>query len=95
MNDLIILLVRRIAKLYIWDLTITEPEGFYYVFQAENEDGCCFMIEATDIVSGTNRILNLVLCDCTNPVIYVSDLTGNYNVIESVMESRQISYQMI
>ena len=53
------------------------------------------MIEATDIVSGTQRILNLVLCDCTNPVIYVSDLTGNYNVIESVMENRQISYQMV
>ena len=53
------------------------------------------MIEVADIVSGTQRILNLVLCDCTNPVIYVSDLTGNRNVIESVMESRQVSYQIV
>ena len=44
--------------MYIWDLTITEPEGFYYVFQAENDDECCFMIEATDIVSGT--IVNVI-----------------------------------
>ena len=80
--------------MYTWDLTITEPEGFYYVFQAENDDGCCFIIEANDVISGINRILNLVLCDCTNPVIYVSDLTGNRNVIESVMESRQVSFQM-
>lgn len=81
--------------MYIWDLTITEPEGFNYVFQAENDDGCCFMIEANDIVSGINRILNLVLCDCTNPVIYVSDLTGNNDMIEQIMENRQVSYQMV
>lgn len=80
--------------MYVWDLSITEPEGFYYVFQAENDDGCCFMIEATDIVSGTQRILNLILCDCNNPVVYVSDLTGNRNVIEAVLESRQVSFQM-
>ena len=80
--------------MYIWDLTITEPEGFYYVFQAENDDGCCFMIESSDIVSGTNRILNLVLCDCTNPVIYVSDLTGNRNLIEEVMNIRQVMFQI-
>ena len=81
--------------MYIWDLTITEPEGFYYVLQAENDDGCCFMIEAADIVSGVHRILNLILCDCNNPVIYVSDLTGNNDMIEQIMESRQVSYQMV
>lgn len=50
------------------------------------------MIEASDIGSGTHRIINLVLCDCPNAVIYVSDLTGNRNQIESIMRLRQVSY---
>lgn len=95
MDDLISDCKERVVKLYIWNLTITEPEGFNYVFQAENDGGCCFMIEDNDVVSGSNRIINLVLCDCTNPVIYVSDLTGNNDMIESVMKNRQVSYQMV
>ena len=78
--------------MYIWDLTITQPERLYYVFQAENDAGSCFMIEADDIDSGTHRIIDLVLCDCPNAVIYISDLTGNRNLIESVMRLRQVSY---
>lgn len=78
--------------MYIWDLTITQAERLYYVFQAENDAGSCFMIEASDIGSGTHRIINLVLCDCPNAVIYVSDLTGNRNQIESIMRLRQVSY---
>ena len=78
--------------MYIWDLTITQPERTFYVFNAENEGGCSFTIEAGDIGSGTHRIVNLILCDCPNAVIYVSDLTGNRNLIESIMGLRQVSF---
>ena len=85
---------RGLLSLNIWDLTITQPERFYYVFQAENDAGSCLIIETNDIVSGTQRILNLIMCDCTNPLIYVSDLTGNRNLIEEVMNIRQVMFQI-
>ena len=93
-DDLTILshVKRRLLSLYIWDLTITQPERTFYVFNAENEGGCSFTIEAGDIGSGTHRIVNLILCDCPNAVIYVSDLTGNRNLIESIMGLRQVSF---
>lgn len=45
--------------MYIWDLMITQPEGTFYVFSAENEGGCSFTVEAGDIGPGTHRIVNL------------------------------------
>ena len=45
--------------MYIWDLMITQPEGTFYVFSAENEGGCSFTVETGDIGSGTHRIVNL------------------------------------
>lgn len=96
MNDLSIFIhmLKGLFSLNIWDLTITHPERFYYMFQAENDAGSCLIIETNDIVSGTQRILNLILCDCTNPLIYVSDLTGNRNLIEEVMINRQVMFQI-
>ena len=96
MNDLAIFIhmLKGLFSLNIWDLTITHPERFYYMFQAENDAGSCLIIETNDIVSGTQRILNLILCDCTNPLIYVSDLTGNRNLIEEVMINRQVMFQI-
>ena len=96
MNDLSIFIhmLRGLFSLNIWDLTITHPERFYYMFQAENDAGSCLIIETNDIVSGTQRILNLIMCDCTNPLIYVSDLTGNRNLIEEVMNIRQVMFQI-
>ena len=64
------------------------------MFQAENDAGSCLIIETNDIVSGTQRIINLIMCDCTNPLIYVSDLTGNRNLIEEVMNIRQVMFQI-
>ena len=78
--------------MYNWDLSITRPEGTFYVFSADNENGCSFMIEAGDIGSGTHRIINLILCDCPNAFVYVSDETCNRCLIESIMNNRSLSF---
>ncbi len=77
----------------IWDLNIKEIDEDYY-FTAENECGSCFMITADDIDIGTYRIINLILCECPTPYIYINDLTGNHERILSIMKIRQIRHEI-
>lgn len=77
--------------MYTWDLTIKEIDEEYQ-FTAENEYGSYFMITAQDIGSGTQRIISLILCDCPSPYVYVNDMTGNRELVLSIMGNRRITY---
>lgn len=79
--------------MYTWDLSIKEIDEEYQ-FTAENEYGSYFMITAQDIGSGTHRIISLILCDCPTPYIYISDLTGNRELVLSIMKIRQIRHEI-
>ncbi len=84
----------EVVIIYNWDLQIIETEETGITFTASNDDGCSFTIDAMDIGSGTHRIINLILTDCPSATIYVTDLTGNQDLIESILEIRKVSYML-
>ena len=45
-----------------------------------------------DVHRGTHRIINLIVTDCPGAVIYVADLTGNTDLVESIMQIRKVAY---
>ena len=77
--------------MYQWDLQIIEAEGCF-TFTAVSDTNSSFTIDDDYITSGINRIINLITTDDPDAVIYIADLTGNQNVIESVMQMRKVSY---
>ena len=77
--------------MYQWDLQIIEAEGSF-TFTAVSDTNSSFTIDDDYITSGINRIINLIITDDPDAVIYIADLTGNQNMIESVMQMRKVSY---
>ncbi len=80
--------------IYNWDLQIIETAEAGFTFTATNDNGCNFTIDSMDIGSGTHRIISLILTDCPSATIYVTDLTGYEDLIESIMEIRKVSYML-
>ena len=83
--------IMEVIIMYPWDLRIIETEGCF-VFTAVSENGSSFTIDDEDIGSGTHRIINLIVTDCPGAVIYVADLTGNTDLVESIMQIRKVAY---
>lgn len=79
--------------MYPWDLQINETEYNSYLFTAVNDDNSSsFTINTDDIGSGTHRIINLIITDCPGAVIYISDMSGNKDLVESIMQIRKVAY---
>ncbi len=78
--------------IYPWDLQIIESEEGGFTFTATNDYGCSFTIDGADLGSGTHRIINTIITDCPSATIYITDLTGNRDLIASIMEIRKVSY---
>ena len=85
-------IVKEVVAIYPWDLQIIDTEENAFTFTATNDYGCSFTIDSMDIGSGVHRIINLIVTDCPGATIYISDLTGNQDLIESIMEMRKVSY---
>lgn len=83
----------EVVTIYPWDLEVIESEDSCFTFTATNENGCNFTIDASDIGSGTHRIINLILTDCPGATIYIADLSGNTDLIESIMQLRNVHYE--
>ena len=84
----------EVVTIYPWDLEVIESEDSCFTFTATNENGCSFTIDASDIGSGTHRIINLILTDCPGATIYIADLSGNTDLIESIMQLRKVPYEI-
>ena len=77
--------------MYPWDLQILEKDGVIS-FSATSDTDSSIVIDDDDIGAGINRIINLIITDCPGDVIYVSDLSGNIDMIESIMQKRKVAY---
>lgn len=77
--------------MYPWDLQILEKGGVIS-FSATSDTDSSIVIDDDDIGAGINRIINLIITDCPGAVIYVSDFSGNIDLIESIMQKRKVAY---
>lgn len=77
--------------MYPWDLQILEKDGVIS-FSATSDTDSSIVIDDDDIGAGINRIINLIITDCPGAVIYVSDFSGNIDLIESIMQKRKVAY---
>ena len=77
--------------MYPWDLQILEKDGVIS-FSATSDTDSSIVIDDDDIGAGINRIISLIITDCPGAVIYVSDFSGNIDLIESIMQKRKVAY---
>ena len=77
--------------MYPWDLQILEKDGVIS-FSATSDTDSSIVIDDDDIGAGINRIINLIITDCPGAVIYISDFSGNIDLIESIMQKRKVAY---
>ena len=80
--------------MYIWELTIREITENDWIFSAENDNGCYFEIESPELGAGIHRIVNIILCDCPCATVYVTDLTRNYDYVRSILEKKQVPFEL-